>query len=93
MRYLRVNEIDIFKEPGFLKFRIVLDSEMKRLQAAGIGTVQQKAEPITFEEEEVLWQRGILGDSTLQSLLDTMLYMNGLNFGGTQKFVTQTIID
>ena len=83
MRYLRVNgkpEIDIFKEPGFSKFRIVLDSEMKRLQAAGVGTVQQKAEPITFEEEEVLWQKGILGDSIPQSLLDTMLYMNGLYF-------------
>ena len=69
-----------FKEPGFSKFRIVLDSEMKRLRAAGVGTVQQKAEPITLEEEEVLWQRGILGDSTPHSLLDTMLYMNRLYF-------------
>ena len=59
---------------------MVLDSEMKRLQASGIGIVQQKAEPITFEEEEILWQKRILGDSSPQSLLDTMLYMNGLYF-------------
>ena len=83
MRYLRTNgmpELDIFKQAGFSRFRMVLDSEMKRLQASGIGTVQKKAEPITFEEEEILWQKKILGDSTPQSLLDTMLYMNGLYF-------------
>ena len=59
---------------------MVLDSEMKRLQASWIGIVQQKAEPITFEEEEILWQKGNPGDRTPQSLLDTMLYMNGLYF-------------
>ena len=83
MRYLRGNgmpEIDIFKQAGFSWFRIVLDSEMKRLQASGIGTAQRKAQPITFEDEEILWRKKILGDSTPQSLLDTMLYMNGLYF-------------
>ena len=59
---------------------MVLDSEMKRLQALGIGAVQRKAEPITFEDEEILWSKRILGDNTPQSLLDTMLYMNGLYF-------------
>ena len=72
--------IDFFKDEGFSQFRMVLDSEMKRLQAAGIGIIQKKAEPITFEEEEILWEKGILGDATPQSLLDTMLYMNGLYF-------------
>ena len=43
---------------------MILDSEMKRLQASGIGTAQRKAEPITFENEEILWRRKILGDST-----------------------------
>ena len=59
---------------------MVLDSEMKRLQASGIGTAQRKAESITFEDEEILWRKRILGDSTPQSLLDTMLHMNGLYF-------------
>ena len=59
---------------------MVLDSEMKCLQAAGIGVTQEKAEPITFEEEEILWEKSIIGDATPHSLLDTMLYMNGLYF-------------
>ena len=65
IRYLQTNgmhEIDIFKDPGFSQFQMVLDAEMEHLQLAGIGTVHQKAEPITFEEEEILWQKGILGD-------------------------------
>ena len=55
---------------------MVLDSEMKRLQA----TAQRKAEPITPEDEENLCRKRILGDSTLQSLIDTMLYINGFYF-------------
>ena len=76
---------------------MVLDSEMKRLQALGIGAVQRKAEPITFEDEEILWSKRILGDNTPQSLLDTMLYMNAWTIfystwrKRTQKSATQTI--
>ena len=90
MRYLRINgmpTIDIFKDPGFSQFRMVLDAEMKRLQSAGIGAVHRKAEPITFEEEEILWQKGVLGDHNPESLVNTMVYMNGLYFalrGGSE---------
>ena len=90
MRYLRTNgfpQIDIFKDSGFSQFQMVLDSEMKHLQSAGIGANHRKAEPITFGEEEILWQKCILGDHTPQSLLNTIVYMNGLYFalrGGTE---------
>ena len=57
-----------------------LDAEMKRLQSAGYGSKTRKAEPLTEEEEEVLWQKGLLGKSTSQALVDTILVMNGLYF-------------
>ena len=83
MRYLRINGkpgIDIFKDKEFARFRTVLDSEMKRLQSSGLGSGQRKAEPITYDEEEIMWEKGILGDHSPQSLIDTMFYMNGLYF-------------
>ena len=83
MRFLRTNgkpELDFFKDGEFAQFRTVLDSEMKRLQGAGVGSVQKKAEPISHEEEELLWQKGFLGADSPKSLVDTMFYMNGVYF-------------
>ena len=47
--------LDIFKDDGFAEFRRCLDSEMKRLQRAGLGSRRRKAEPLTETEEELLW--------------------------------------
>ena len=44
--------VDLFKNKEFSKFRNILDSEMKRLQAVGLGTGQRKAEVLSFEDEE-----------------------------------------
>ena len=58
MRYThtRLNEMNVvfFKDREFFKFCTVLDSEMKRLQAAGLGTGQRNAEVISFEDEELM---------------------------------------
>ena len=32
---------------------------MKRLQASGLGTLQRKGEVISYENEEIMWQKGI----------------------------------
>ena len=53
---------------------------MKRLQSNGIGSTHKQAEPITVEEEELMWESKVLGDHCPQSLLNTMIYMNGLYF-------------
>ena len=83
MRYVRWNgkpQIDFFKDASFSKFRATLDAEMKNLQRKGIGTKKKKAEIFTEEEEELLWQKGILGDSTPNVLLNTIVFYNGLYF-------------
>ena len=53
---------------------------MKRLRSTGLGVKRRQAEPITVEEENQLWEKGLLGDSTPQVLLDTMLYLCGIHF-------------
>jgi len=50
------------------------------LQASGIGTTQRKADPLAFEEEEILWEKQTLNDRTPRSFLNTMIFMNGLYF-------------
>ena len=82
-RHLRFNgkpSVDFFKDSSFAELRMTLDAEMKRLQRSGLGSKKKKAEPITPEEEEIMWKKGILGESTPQALVDTMLYMSGLYF-------------
>ena len=47
---------------------------MKRLQAKGLGSNKRQAEPITEQEEDKLWEIGLLGDHCPQ------VYYNGLYF-------------
>ncbi len=83
-RYLRLEadkpNLDIWKDAAFVNFRRCLDSEMKRLQRFGVGSKVKKAEVISEEAEELLWQKKLLGDHSPQSLVATILYMNGLYF-------------
>ena len=72
--------IDIFKDPEFADFRLCLDSEMKRLQQSGLGSKRRKTEPLSDAEEEELWRLGLLGDHSPQSLVDTIIVMNGIYF-------------
>ena len=53
---------------------------MKRLQSLGVGATKRQAETLTEDEEEILWEKGLLGDATPQTLLDTMVFCCGLFF-------------
>ena len=53
---------------------------MKDLRSEGVGLETKQADPITEEEEMRLWDLNILGDSSPQQLVDTMVYMCGLYF-------------
>ena len=52
---------------------------MKCLQSKGLGSKKRQAKPLS-QEEEVLWQKGLLGDKGPQTLLDTIVFCNGLHF-------------
>ena len=64
----------------FAECRSVLDSEMKRLKSQGVGSKKRKAEPLTVEDEEFLWEKGILGDHSPQALLNAVFFQNSVNF-------------
>ena len=72
-------DIDIFNDSRFVCFRSVLDARMKELKATGKFEVRQAA-PISEDVEEVLWQKGVLGDSCPQTLVDSLVFYLGLYF-------------
>ena len=49
--------MNFFKDSSFAELRMTLDAEMKRLQRSGLGSKKKKAEPITPEEEEIMWKK------------------------------------
>lgn len=65
----------------FGNFRVTLDAEMKRLHGIGLGTKSKQAEPITEDEECLLWSSGELGIHSAKSLLNTVYYYNCKVFG------------
>ena len=80
LRYVREIKpaLNFFKDPIFSGFQKTLDSEMKRLTSIGIGVKRKQAEPISEIEENILWEKNLLGDHTPQALLDTMVYLCGI---------------
>ena len=61
-------------------FRTTLDSEMKRLSSTSQYIHKRQAEPITVEDESLLWELGLLGTTSPTVLLHTLVYMVGLYF-------------
>ena len=61
-------------------FKATLDAKMKRLQSAGIWSKTRHCQAeVLMEDEKLLWQKGLLGDPTSQTLVDdTTVYMNSL---------------
>ena len=73
-------EINLFKDPAFAGFQRTLDGELKWLRSLGLGVKKKQAEPISIEEENLLWERGLLGEDKPQALLDTIFFLCGIHF-------------
>ena len=72
-------DIKLFDDSKFCSFMTTLDSRTKQLKATGNFEVKQ-AEVISTEVEDLLWSKGLLGESTPQQLLDTLVFYLGLYF-------------
>ena len=75
-----INQLDP-SDAKFGSFRAVLDAEMKRLHSLGIGSTFKQAQPITPDEEALLWSTGQFGGHSSVSLLNTVYYYNCKVFG------------
>ena len=70
-----INPLSV-NDSRFGNFRVTLDAEMKRLHGLGLGTVTKRAEPISPDEECLLWSSGQFGCRDGKALLNTVHYYN-----------------
>ena len=65
----------------FYEFRQALSARMSDVTSACVGTVPRQADPITRENETIMWEKGVLGDSSAKSVLNTAFFYNCKLFG------------
>lgn len=71
---------DFFKDNEFSKSRKVLDAKMRELTRNGVGLNKKKAAPISVTSEQEMWDQGILGEDNPKKLMNTVLYLLGVQF-------------
>ncbi len=72
--------VRLLQDQYFLKVHNTLDNQMKTLSKGGFITPKRKAEVITLSQEESMWQKGILSDTTPKKLLYSLMYLLGIQF-------------
>ena len=73
---------DIFKK-GDVNFRCLhgtMESVFQALHKKGVGSLKKHSSEISDEDEEKLWNAGILGDHSPTALVQAIFFLNGINF-------------
>ena len=70
----------LFIDIDVQKSRKCLEAAMRHAAERGLTSGNNRAEAITTDQENHLWNRGILEKSNLQQLTHTMVYLIGLHF-------------
>ena len=67
----------------FVTFRRVLDAEIKEATRMGVTlkTIGDEKEAVNNEEEELFWSKGLFGQSSARSILNTVYFYNGKLYG------------
>jgi len=81
----KLRNIGIYDE-GFLyirnvKFRKVLEAEMRKSTIEGVGVAEKKATVVSEKDEKELWSKGVFGDRTAATLQHTVFFYNSKLFG------------
>ena len=70
----------VLKDKEFALSRRILNGKAISLQQAGKGKRPNRADPVTVQEEELLWNT-VLGQDNPTSLNNTIFYLLGQHFG------------
>ena len=79
LKYSGRPQTSLMRDPLFSSCRDVLEAEMARLHNTG-KFYKKSVTVIGAAEENILWEKGLLGDHTPQALIDTLIYYIGYYF-------------
>ena len=65
---------------AFRSVRNTLDNVMKERTTERVGGARPERDPILEEHEEVLWEKGILGEDSPDKLRQTVFSLTGVRF-------------
>jgi hypothetical protein len=73
-KHLEINGrlVSFLNDPQFNDLKTCLDNSMQNVTKQGVGLIKKQAAAITKEQENALWEQGILGNENPQSLLYTI---------------------
>ena len=69
----------LFRDKEFQEFREVLDAEMRLSAREGNIKAPKRADTISYDDEEKMWDEGALGTSNPRQLINTMVYLIGVH--------------
>lgn len=68
------------KDGNFKKLHGTMDNHFRSLRQLGVGAKVNHAKLITSEEEDLMWERGVMGTNAPLALLRAVFYYNGKKF-------------
>ena len=82
-RHLNENSVNwkLIDDIEFSSVKVVLDNVMKERAKNNTGTVKKQAQMISYEYENELWNKSILGEDTPDKLRQTILFLIGIHCG------------
>ena len=63
----------------FTAVKYTLNNVMKERAQLGLGNEVHKASVLSFDQEEILWNTGLLGDTNPEQLLHTVVFLLGIH--------------
>ena len=85
----------IIRDREFYNSKQILEGKARQLRENGRGKRPNAAKPLTLQEEEMLWEKGKLGNSSPLGLINTMWWLLTEHFGlrGRQEHHARAVKD